>query len=421
MASIRNILVLNGDSTHNRGDGAILQGNIRLLRNVFPGAEVRALSGRPERDTEWYGIRFYKRGTLTEHVRAYRWADLIVWGGGELLQEDTSRVKIPYWFAHTRAASLLCPRIVAVGQGLGPIHSSANSLLCRLTIDGLKCYMARDTYSAEMLSSYGARTPIISSYDPAILATEELELSDAPLRAHLRERGFDPGDAPLVGCAPRRWFHQRSHWIPHKYAVRYRLRRVPGEDEYRTMVRNLAQSLDELVERHGSRIVFFAMYALPHEGDDRMIADIQRQMRHGAHTHALAPDLDPGRFYTFFSGLDFFLGIRLHSTILATSCLVPSATFYYAPKARDYFARLELPDNAIAIEELISTNGFPAALERLHRMVEEAPAQREHLARVLPRLRAALYDDGRRMRELLQDPHAAQPDRAAAPAPSVGA
>lgn len=404
MTPIRNILILNGDSTFNRGDGAILHGNIRLLKQVFPEADIRAFSRRPERDADWYGIHFYRRGRPGAHLRAYRWADLIVWGGGELLQEDTSRVKIPYWFAHISAVSFLCPRIVALGQGLGPVYSSANALLCRLTVDRLRCYVARDTYSGLMLRSSGVRTPIIDSYDPAILATEDIE-GDASLRDHLRSRGFDPGDAPLMGCAPRRWFHQQSHWIPHKYAVKYRLRRIPGQEEYRTMVRNLARLLDRIVERHDHRIVFFSMYALPHEGDDAMVADIQGAMRNGDATHALTNDLDPLRFHTFFSALDFFLGIRLHSTILATSCLVPAATFYYAPKALNYFERLGLQDNAIPIEDLITGDGFAGALERIDRTLLDVNGQRAHLARTIPRMREDLYRDTRRMRRVLETSH----------------
>ncbi len=52
------VLIHNSDSPHNRGDRAILAGNVELARHRWPDAEVVALSQYPERDASWFGIRF---------------------------------------------------------------------------------------------------------------------------------------------------------------------------------------------------------------------------------------------------------------------------------------------------------------------------------------------------------------------------
>jgi len=52
------VLILNSDSPHNRGDRAILQGMVALIRDVVPNAQITSLSQFATRDQEWFGIDF---------------------------------------------------------------------------------------------------------------------------------------------------------------------------------------------------------------------------------------------------------------------------------------------------------------------------------------------------------------------------
>lgn len=216
----RNILILNGDSSSNIGDGAILLGNIELLKTLFPGSPIRAFSMFPERDTQWYGIFFYKKSMLTERLKAYFWANLVIWGGGELIQDDTSRLKIPYWFMRIMLLSLVFrKKIIALGQGLGPVGNRQGKALTKLMANRLALYFSRDNYSEGMLRALGATIPIISSLDPAILVSNSVVAGEASLVQYLHTKNFDISDKDrIVGVGVRRWFHHTGSWIPHKYA-----------------------------------------------------------------------------------------------------------------------------------------------------------------------------------------------------------
>ena len=52
------VLLINSDLAKNRGDRAIAEGNIELIRERFPDARILGISQYPERDEEWYGIKF---------------------------------------------------------------------------------------------------------------------------------------------------------------------------------------------------------------------------------------------------------------------------------------------------------------------------------------------------------------------------
>jgi len=53
------VLILNSDSPKNRGDRAILAGNIELVKSVYPDAHIWSLSQYQDRDQAWFGINFH--------------------------------------------------------------------------------------------------------------------------------------------------------------------------------------------------------------------------------------------------------------------------------------------------------------------------------------------------------------------------
>lgn len=368
-----NLLILNGDSTYNRGDRAILLGNIILLRHVFPGAEIRAFSYAAERDSQWYKIKFYTRSSFVQTIKAIIFADVIFWGGGELIQDDTSKVKIPYWFFVISVLTVLFrKKVVGLGQGLGPVTFRANKLLARLMLNRLRLFLSRDNYSGDMIRAMGARVRVIESHDPAILVSDSISADDSKeLREYLKAKGMNiSSEDKIVGVGVRRWFHQKSSWIPHKYAVKYKLRTIPGEDEFQKMKNNLAKILDHLVETWGYKVVFFPMYTPSHEADDGVSDEIAKLMRNSNHAFVFVDDVSPQEYLQMIGGTDLFFGIRLHSTILSTSVGKPSLTFYYVPKGKSYFEQIGIPENSFPVEDLLSEEKTKIALKQFDYVVQ---------------------------------------------------
>ena len=52
------VLLINSDLAKNRGDRAIAEGNIELIRRRWPEAKITGLSEQAARDRAWYGIDF---------------------------------------------------------------------------------------------------------------------------------------------------------------------------------------------------------------------------------------------------------------------------------------------------------------------------------------------------------------------------
>ena len=80
------VLVINSDVAVNRGDRAIMEGVVALIRETFPDAEITGMSEEAERDAIWFGISMLPQSVHSlnplDFFRLYRAckdADLVLW------------------------------------------------------------------------------------------------------------------------------------------------------------------------------------------------------------------------------------------------------------------------------------------------------------------------------------------------------
>jgi polysaccharide pyruvyl transferase WcaK-like protein len=156
----------------------------------------------------------------------------------------------------------------------------------------------------------------------------------------------------LIGVAPRRWFHLRAPFIPHKYAHLYRLRPIPGAAELRELVGLLAAVLDRLVEEQGAHIVFMPTYNLAHEGDDVIAAQIAERMRKPA-SSLLRID-DPRVYKSVTQHLSVMLAGRMHAAILAAGVGTPVVGLAYNQKFRGFLRLIDPASACMEIEDFVA-------------------------------------------------------------------
>ncbi len=91
----------------NAGDEAILAAEVAALRQLIPQVEITVLSGNPRKTAATYNVEAEPRGNLWALCRALRRADLLISGGGSLLQDITSNRSIPYYLGVMALAKLM--------------------------------------------------------------------------------------------------------------------------------------------------------------------------------------------------------------------------------------------------------------------------------------------------------------------------
>ena len=354
------VLILNSDSPNNRGDRAILAGLIELIQAVRPDSEITALSQFPQRDSEWFRIKFlpfspYSTSPLAliRLMIAAKKSDLVMFGGGELLKDYTNRLSLYYWLLKLTAIRLANKNIIGAFQGIGPTKSEKSKQLIVRTVDLCKVFIARDKESVEKLGHWGAETTLISSYDPAVFVSSfAVDVSTNP-ELEQYGRGF-------VGLGFRRWFHyQPGGFLP----TRFRKPRPQSEQELR-YIEACADIADKIFIRYQKHVVFFPMHTHPSEGDVEFAKQVIAKMKHPEVAKVVEKDnLSPDDFLALVARSEWFIGSRLHSTILATVAQVPAMVVYYVDKGRLFFEQLGLEEFSYPIKRM-QEDEFPALLTR---------------------------------------------------------
>ncbi|HRZ11049.1 MAG TPA: polysaccharide pyruvyl transferase family protein [Kiritimatiellia bacterium] len=362
------ILILGGDTSHNRGDRAIRAALVDFLRAADPAARIAVVSRTPEADRAEWGVEVAASSVsrLLKNATLLRDLELVLWGGGHLLQDDSSKVKNVYWAFVLRALRrrTRCP-IIGCGIGIGPIDTAWGRCFARQAIRQLDGVAARDNDSAEWVRQWARPPPPIRVLpDPAVGLQPAAE-SEA--RAELEHQGVPiRPDEVRIGIGLRRWFHIGRRFFPLQWKWRLTGRRPEAPPTHEQLLHNLAGALGRFSEGRRLRLLFFPMYAVPWEGDDLESLDLGRRLR--LPSHILNLDI-PARRIKALTGLcDLFVGVRLHSAILALGMNVPTLGIGYVRKSSNLFERLGLEEQLVDIAAAAGPGGGDLLLGKLARL-----------------------------------------------------
>jgi polysaccharide pyruvyl transferase WcaK-like protein len=379
------VLILNSDSPKNRGDRAILSGLIEVVRRRWPDAEIASLSQYDERDEAWFGIRFLKMSPYSispmdylRLLRHARRADVILWGGGEILKDYTNRLGLVYWALKLTGLSLVNRRIFGAFQGIGPTSAASSQRLIAYTVNRTRGFVVRDEESAEKLRAWGVRRPVVASYDPAAIAPVADWTPGLEQRVHA-SLGIDAEFLDrAVGVGLRRWFHYRKGALL-PFAITGGGDETPEFVHYRD---NMVRLVDRLVEEKDATILFFPMHMAESEGDDAFAHDIISRMRRPDRARVLDEDVfAPGELSAVIRRCRFFVASRLHSAILAACARIPALVLYYVDKGRLFYEQLGLERLSRPIEMTLEDD----AVEQVMAITETLDAERDAIVTTVDR------------------------------------
>ena len=326
----------------NLGDDALLQIIVAQLKTRYPLATIDVLSAKPQATAHELGVTATSRwdqGAIRDAISA---ADVVLSGGGGLLQNATSLKSLLYYAGIVRTALRAGKRTMVFAQSIGPLDFWGKQTV-REFCKGLQAATVRDERSRELLAPLVPSTTVERTADPVLLY-------EPPERAvDLSSAGLGDASDPLVLVCVRKTSHQND------------------------LVANLAAAVDRLAEVHGARVAF-----LPFGGaaDAEVSTAIIRKCR----SQPMLVGLD---------GLDavaaavarakLVVGVRLHALVLALRFGVPFLAVPYDPKIAG------LTDDVAYPLPPLYTPGERVAPGRIEASVDAAWARRDELAALLAR------------------------------------
>jgi polysaccharide pyruvyl transferase CsaB len=155
----------------NLGDEAILASTIEEIGRKAPSVEVLVLSANPCETSRSHGVKAFNRMSIREVLSAMKAADLVVFGGGSLLQDSTSFRSLAYYLSIIFLAKALAKPLVVYANGIGPLHSALGKRLTRAALLTANKITLRDPESLTVLDELGVAARARVTADPAFLLT----------------------------------------------------------------------------------------------------------------------------------------------------------------------------------------------------------------------------------------------------------
>jgi polysaccharide pyruvyl transferase CsaB len=338
----------------NLGDEALLRVIVSQLKSRHPYGEIDVLSAKPEQTAHELRVDATPRWEAKAVRRAIDRADVVLSGGGGLLQNATSLRSLVYYAGIIRTAARANRKAMIFAQSVGPLDFWGRALV-KECCKGLSAATVRDKRSMQVLA------PLIPCGTRLERTADPVFLYDAPEEdVDLAAEGLGPQSDPLAIVS---------------------VRKAAGMKDRLDVV---ARAVDRLTNEHGARVAF-----LPIGGSsDAEVATLV--IRKCKTAPVLLPECTLERAANIIRRAKAVVGMRLHALILAARYDVPFLAIPYDPKVGALCEDLSYP-----MQPLFSLNppGPKPEYEAVDALVDAFWQRRDELS-------AHLRGAGERLRQL---------------------
>ncbi len=166
----------------NFGDEAILSVLVDYLRRK--NHQITVLSGNPDKTSQTLGINAAKNFKLFDIINSISNCDILISGGGSLLQDVTSLKSLLYYSFVIWLAQKMNKKVVIFAQGIGPLKSKLAKKIVPSILSKCDIVTVRDEKSLEYLKENNINAQLVS--DPLFSVDLPLNKSKGTVGVQLR-------------------------------------------------------------------------------------------------------------------------------------------------------------------------------------------------------------------------------------------
>ncbi len=353
---------------NNIGDESVLRTVTDALREGLEDIDITVLSASPEDTAEKYGVKAVARMKPLAIIRAVWNCDLLISGGGSLLQDATSRRSIHYYLLIIRLALLFGKKVFIYSQGIGPIRSRYNRRLTRRVLRHVHGIVVRDARSKRLLQDIGVPADRVYVTADPVIRVKKADLE--PGRAILQAEGYKKQ--------------------PGRLTVGWAIREKKTDSAFAHRIEECIRWLDEEYHADSILIPFYHSEDLP-------VAEVLQSRLAGTAVCIREKHLTD-EMLSIIGNMDLLVGVRLHSLIYAAVMQVPMLGISYDPKIDSFLGSVGL--TAMSDIEHFDLPGFQAAFRQA---LSSRDSRCATVDRSMTRLRKKLDTNERLISAILND------------------
>jgi polysaccharide pyruvyl transferase CsaB len=281
----------------NGGDEALL---VSMLEMLPPHVKPLVLSADPRATSKSYGVRSYDRMNSGAVVRALKESQVLILGGGSLIQDATSTRNSIYYGGLMGLARQFGLTTMAIAQGIGPVNKPLTRWIAKRAFGNCAALSVRDPASAALLETWGISCIVAPDPVWSLAATPVPEIANIP--------------GPKIAVTLR----------SHPQLTNQRLD-------------TLTTALVDLQAATGSHILLVPFQPTT---DLDITRQIQSELTDNSQVVTLS---DPKQLKGLFQGVDLAIGMRYHSLIMAAAEGCKCWAISYDPKVSKLMTEIDLP------------------------------------------------------------------------------
>lgn len=295
---------------HNIGDEAILKTLIQQLKKMNPSTEIVVLSHTPKETAALYGVKAIKRNDLLSVFLAIKQCDVLLSGGGSLLQDDTSARSIHYYLSILRMGIWLKKRVYLISNGIGPLIREKNKKRVASVLNRVEHITVRDFNSEKLLVDIGVQPEKISVSADMVIG---MEMEPQATGKRLIEK------------------LQLIHPERKKIAIAIR------HKDFKQ-----AEKLDQLVNLANQLSKTYSVIFVPFYYDDDMTIHVELSPKTYENVYFINQRYSAEEVLSLLQNMDILMGSRLHSLIFSLVAQVPFIGISYDPKIENFMEMIDM-------------------------------------------------------------------------------
>ena len=334
----------------NLGDDCLLATILDSLYKMDIPVDVEVLSANPISTNLEYGVRATNRFNIFKLWKSMKKSDLLIMGGGSILQDVTSTRSILYYIFIMKLANVLGLKFMLYANGLGPIRKEANRRKTANILEKASVITVREKDSYQYIRELGVENQnVYITADPAFNLSKA---NDERISEILEKNGITK-DYFVISV--RQW------------------------DNNKEFTHKMVSLCVKLKEIYNITPVFIIMQA---SHDDRI-------------TRSICSRISGAKILEVYEGTKdvigvigeakFMIGMRLHAIIYAASGNVPFVAISYDPKVEAVSEALDMCEFVEKVEDF--------DIERIIKNVDKLGGKKEVLEEKVEFLRHQTLKD----------------------------
>jgi polysaccharide pyruvyl transferase CsaB len=304
---------------NNLGDDAMLQSIINDLSDVDPSIRFLILSKSPIQSRQKFHVNSINRMNILKLLKIMYSSKVLVYGGGNLIQDNTSTRSLLYYLFIIWLAKKFNMKTMLYGNGLGPLNKKRNVFFASKILEQVDLITIREEISYKLLNSLHLKKPRIElTADPAL----SIDVTAQSTSDYILKKLNIDTSRPIIGFSVRPWKNSKLY------------------------VKIISQFADTIAKEYNVLPLFIPMH---YPNDLKISEEIIRLMNEKA--TVINQQLNISEIFSIINSLDLLVGMRLHALIFAVKLNIPVLGISYEPKV-DGFLNSINQTNFINIENI---------------------------------------------------------------------